>query len=255
MSFQQGLSGLNTMSKQLQVIGNNIANANTFGAKVGRAEFADMYAVSLGGNPASKIGIGVTLADVAQQFTQGQISSTDSPLDVAINGNGFFQMTDGVNPPLYTRDGQFKVDRDGFLSNSGGLRLMGYMADANGVALPGASVPLQLPTIGIAPSATTTSNLEINLDARAAVRAPAAPPLMDFTDTQTFNNATSLTAYDARGQAIALTYYFQKSADSQWNVFATANGSSVLGTNADPQPIVALEFEPDGSALVLVDIP
>ena len=262
MSFQQGLSGLNATSKQLQVIGNNIANANTIGSKVARAEFADMYAVSLGGSAASKIGIGVTLADVAQQFTQGQITSTDNPMDVAINGNGFFQVTDGSGqPPSYTRDGQFKVDREGFIANNAGLRLMGYMADANGVALPGAAVPLQLPTVGIAPSASTRVDLEINLDARQTVTAPATLPAIDFADTQTFNNATSLTVYDARGQAIPLTYYFQKSADSTWNVFATANGTTVAGTDADPQPVTTLTFAPDGSSLtdpvgdILLDIP
>jgi len=106
MSFQQGLSGLNATAKSLEVIGNNIANASTYGAKAARAEFADVYAAALNGGGASPIGIGVGLAAVSQQFTQGNVTTTDSPMDLAINGSGFFQVTDGNNPVTYTRNGE-----------------------------------------------------------------------------------------------------------------------------------------------------
>ena len=105
MSFQQGLSGLNATSKNLQVIGNNIANANTYGSKAARAEFSDMYASALNGAGVNNIGIGTNLATVAQQFTQGTIKSTDNPMDLAINGTGFFQVTDGKSPISYSRNG------------------------------------------------------------------------------------------------------------------------------------------------------
>src|SRR6187431_2462306 len=110
MSFQQGISGLNAASKNLEVIGNNIANANTYGAKVSRAEFSDMYANALsgGGGGGSNIGIGVNLSTVAQQFTQGNISTTGNAMDLSINGAGFFQVTDGASPTQYSRNGQFK---------------------------------------------------------------------------------------------------------------------------------------------------
>src|SRR5512139_960452 len=104
MSFQQGLSGLNATSKNLEVIGNNIANANTYGAKSSRAEFADMYANSMSGAGTNNIGIGVTLASVSQQFTQGNIVTTENPMDLSINGAGFFQITDGKNPVSYSRN-------------------------------------------------------------------------------------------------------------------------------------------------------
>ncbi|MBL8348001.1 MAG: flagellar hook-basal body complex protein, partial [Rubrivivax sp.] len=122
MSFQQGLSGLNATSKNLSVIGNNIANANTFGAKVARAEFSDMYAIALNGVNSNGIGIGTNLASVAQQFTQGNLRTTENPMDLAINGSGFFQLTDGLSPPSYSRNGQFKIDRDGYIVNNTGLR-------------------------------------------------------------------------------------------------------------------------------------
>ena len=133
MGFQQGLSGLNATSKNLEVIGNNIANSNTYGAKASRAEFSDMYASAMNGAGANSIGIGVSLSSVAQQFTQGNIASSQNPLDLAINGAGFFQVTDGKNPTMYTRNGQFKVDREGYIVNNETLRLVGYPADATGV--------------------------------------------------------------------------------------------------------------------------
>lgn len=249
MSFQQGLSGLNATNKFLEVIGNNIANANTFGSKVSRAEFGDMYAASLSGAGANNIGIGVNLQAVTQQFTQGNITTTDSPMDLAINGGGFFQLTDERNPITYSRNGQFQVDRDGYIANSTGLKLMGYQADANGVILPGASVPLKLPTAGIAPEATTRVEMELNLDSRKAVTVQATGPAIDFVDPTSFNNATSLTVYDAKGQDIALTYYFQKSATDVWNVYATANGNSVGGTNAAPTPVTTITFASDGATI------
>jgi len=248
MSFQQGLSGLNATSKNLEVIGNNIANANTFGAKVSRAEFSDVYAASLNGAGTNPVGIGTNLAAVSQQFTQGNIKTTENPMDLAINGAGFFQVTDGKSPITYSRNGQFKLDREGYLVNNSGQQLMGYAANGQGVIQPGLAVPLRLPTDGVAPSATTQIDFEMNLDARRGATAPAAAPLIDFNDADTYNNATSLTVYDAKGQEVALTYYFQKSATDTWNVFATANGTPVAGTPADPQPVTTLTFASDGSA-------
>jgi flagellar hook protein FlgE len=248
MSFQQGLSGLNASSKNLEVIGNNIANANTFGSKVARAEFADVYAAALNGAGTNTIGIGTRLASVAQQFTQGSITTTENPMDLAINGAGFFQVTDGRSPATFSRNGQFRVDRDGYIVNANQQRLIGYAADDRGVIQPGQSVPLQLPTAGVAPSASTEVAVEMNLDSRLAVTAPSAGDPIDFNDSDTYNNATSLTVYDLQGQQVALTYYFQKSAADSWNVFATANGQPLLDGGGNLAPITTITFPLDGSA-------
>ncbi len=248
MSFQQGLSGLNASSKNLEVIGNNIANANTFGAKVSRAEFSDVYAAALNGSGVNTIGIGTTMTQVSQQFTQGNVSTTDNPMDLAINGQGFFQVSDGKSPVTYTRNGQFKIDREGFIVNSRGEKLQGYMADGQGVIQPGQAVALQLPTGGIAPKQTSTASMEINLDSRAATTLPAAGPQLVLNDATTYNNATSATVYDAKGQDIALSFYFQKAGNDQWNVYVTANGDSLAGTNAAPLPVTTVNFASDGSA-------
>jgi flagellar hook protein FlgE len=248
MSFQQGLSGLNASSKNLQVIGNNIANANTFGAKVARAEFSDMYALALNGAGSNGIGIGTNLAAVAQQFTQGNIRTTENPMDLAINGSGFFQLTDGASPTVYSRNGQFKLDRDGYVVNNSGLRLMGYGADALGNIQPGQAVALQLPTAGVAPQPTTQIDMEMNLDARMGVTQPAAAPLIDFNDADTYNSATSLAVYDVLGNPVSVTYFFQKTGDGTWDVYATANGATVAGTAAAPAPVASITFPADGSA-------
>jgi flagellar hook protein FlgE len=254
MSFQQGLSGLNASSKNLSVIGNNIANANTFGAKASRAEFADMYAAALNGAGTNNVGIGVNLGAVSQQFTQGAITTTDNPMDLAINGAGFFQTTDGKNPPVYTRNGQFKVDRDGYVVNNTQLRLMGYQANEAGVIQSGGRpVALKLNTTGVPPIATDAITIKLNLDSRLKATGKEAAPGIDFADANTYNNATSLTVYDVRGQDVALGLYFQKSdaaaatpGQISWNVFATANGVPVGGTPA--VPVTTLVYPADGSA-------
>jgi flagellar hook protein FlgE len=245
MGFQQGLSGLNATSKSLEVIGNNIANANTYGAKSSRAEFADAYAAALSGGGANQVGIGTQLAAVAQQFTQGNITTTDNSMDLAINGSGFFQVANGATT-LYTRNGQFKVDKTGYIVNDQGYQLKGYPADASGVIQPGQASAMQLPSAGIKPNATSNIELEMNLDSRGKTTVPATGTI-DITDPSTYNNATSLTVYDDKGQDVALTYYFQKSADDKWNVYATANGTSVAVDGAgDPSPVTQIEFPSGG---------
>ena len=251
MSFQQGLSGLNAASKNLEVIGNNVANASTFGAKTSRAEFSDMYAAALNGSGVTNIGIGVNLAAVAQQFTQGNVTATGNPMDIAIKGGGFFQLTDGVNPPVYSRNGQFKIDKDGYIVNNEKLRLIGYPADAMGAIQAGNAGPLMLPTAGVAPNPTSRMLVEMNLDSREAVTLPASGPAIDFADDSTYNNVTAVTAYDAKGQDVVVTYYFQKTGNDSWNVYATANGSTVAddgGTPPHPVPVTTLSFPPNGGA-------
>ena len=251
MSFQQGLSGLTASARNLEVIGNNVANASTVGAKVARAEFADVYARAISGG-SSLIGLGVSQTAVTQQFSQGSFQSTDNPLDMAINGGGFFQLKDSGGALSYTRNGQFKVDRDGLITNVQGAKLMGYPANSQGVLVTGQAQPLTLPTAGTKPSITVNVNLELNLDARATTRLdPLVTPVISFSDSKSYNNATSLNVYDSKGQEVALTFYFQKSGDDGWSVYASANGTPVNPDGAgNPQAIGVLNFPADGSAPV-----
>ena len=255
MSFQQGVSGLTASARNLEVIGNNVANASTVGAKVARAEFADVYARAISGG-ASSIGLGVSQTAVTQQFSQGSFKSTDGPLDMAINGGGFFQLKDLSGNSQYTRNGQFKVDKDGFIVNNSQQKLMGYAADGTGQIQPGLAVPLQLPTAGISPKQTSSISMELNLDSTKPITLPATvPPNIDFENADTYNNATSLTVYDGKGQPVALTFYYQRATTfsevdgtvDTWNVYVTANGTALAGTNDAPEATSTITFSRDGS--------
>ena len=248
MSFQQGLSGLNAASQQLDVIGNNIANAGTVGFKSSQAQFADVYANSLNGASANAVGIGVRVVDIAQQFTQGNISSSTNPLDIAINGNGFFRMTTN-GAVTYTRNGQFQLDKNGYLVNSQGAQLTGYSANSSGVLSTGAAAPININTADLAPNQTTTVNAIMNFDSTQNVPGTqlpvATPPVItptqfDPTNATTYNSSTSTTVYDSLGNAHVVQTYYVKVDPTQipastaplvtpasaWTVYATVDGNS-----------------------------
>jgi flagellar hook protein FlgE len=224
MSFQQGLSGLNIAAKNLDAIGNNIANASTVGYKSARAEFADVFAASLAGGGGTQVGIGAKVAAVRQQFTQGNIATTSNPLDVAINGSGFFRLsTNGTIS--YSRNGQFALDKDGYMVASNGARLTGYPADVNGQIVASTPIDLQVSLANIAPRATTTASLALNLDSRAT--APTAA--FNLANPSSYNSSTAMTVYDSQGNSHTLTTYYVKTASNTWNVYGAADGAILNG--------------------------
>ncbi|VWC18475.1 flagellar hook protein FlgE [Burkholderia seminalis] len=229
MGYQQGLSGLAGASNALDVIGNNIANANTVGFKSSTAQFADMYANSVATSVNTQIGIGTSLNAVQQQFGQGTINTTNSSLDVAINGNGFFQMSNnGVT--TYSRDGTFQRDKNGFIVDSQGRNLMGYAANAGGVINTAQTVALQAPTTNIAPTATTKITGQFNLNSQD--KTPTKTPF-DPTDNTTYNYSTSIQVYDSLGGSQAVNMYFVKSSAGTWEAYAGVQGAATatdLGT-------------------------
>ncbi|PLZ00660.1 flagellar hook protein FlgE [Burkholderia sp. WAC0059] len=165
MGYEQGLSGLAAASNDLDVVGNNIANSDTYGFKGSTAIFADMYASSVATAVNDQVGIGTQLAEVQQDFSQGTIDTTDQALDIAINGSGFFQMSNNGST-TYTRNGVFQLNDDGYIVNAEGDELMGYAANADGVVNTAETVPLTIPTSNIAPQVTSTVNAGLNLDAQ-----------------------------------------------------------------------------------------
>jgi flagellar hook protein FlgE len=241
MGFQQGLSGLDGATSQLDAIGNNIANANTVGFKASTAEFSDVYAASLNGSGASQTGIGTKLSAIAQQFSQGNITASNSPLDMAINGQGFFRMSQN-GTISYTRDGQFQLDKNGNLVNAQGLQLTGYQASSSGNIVAATPVPLTIPTANLSPSATSTATVGLNLDSSSTV--PTAGTF-NPSDPTSFNNSTSMTVYDSLGNSHVVTMYFalasasttppalaSTTASSTWNTYLTVDGTAVPGTPA-----------------------
>ncbi|EON92340.1 flagellar hook protein FlgE [Marinobacter lipolyticus SM19] len=167
MAFNTGLSGLRAASVDLDVTGNNIANASTVGFKSSSAQFGDLYAsgfLSSGTNP---VGDGVRVQDVKQSFGQGNISFTDNGLDMAINGDGFFVLNNG-GEIRYSRAGQFGIDKDGFVTNNQNMRVQGFTADDDG-NLSGIRGDLQVETDNLAPRRTTNLSSDLNLDSRQSV--------------------------------------------------------------------------------------
>jgi flagellar hook protein FlgE len=235
MSFQTGLAGLNASSRTLDIIGDNIANANTTGMKSGRVEFGNLVANSLGvGGGGTQGGIGVAVAAVAQQFTQGNITTTGNSLDVAVNGSGFFLLTQTDGSTAYTRDGSFKLDKDGYIKTNTGANVMGYETDIAGTPTSITPRNLKLPTSApIAANVTKNIVAEFNLDARAAVAASVTPA----TPRTTYG--TSMTVYDSQGSTVPVSLYFERTAATttdNWNVYDMATGGASLFTlsfNAD----------------------
>ncbi len=179
MAFNTGLSGLRASSVDLDVTGNNIANASTVGFKSSKAQFGDLYAsgfLSSGTNP---IGDGVRVQDVKQSFSQGNISFTDNGLDLAINGDGFFVLNNG-GEVRYSRAGQFGIDKDGFVTNNQNMRVQGFVADDDG-NLSGIRGDLQVETDNLAPRRTTSLRSDLNLDSRETVLERRVADMGDFT--------------------------------------------------------------------------
>ncbi|MBN8440761.1 MAG: flagellar hook protein FlgE [Thauera sp.] len=243
MSFQQGLSGLNSSSKALDVISNNVANTSTVGFKQGTAQFADVYAASLTGSVSNlQVGLGSTVNAVRQAFSQGNLTSTNNPLDMAINGNGFFVVERLDGSSAYSRNGQFDIDKDGYIVTTVGERLMGYQStDAAGIPTSGGTpVALNIPQGGIEPRATGAIDgvhVSANLDSREPSPADGTPPYptLDINNPSTYNSTTSLKVFDSLGNDHTLTLYFVKSPSSapanSWVAYGSLDGEVPSATN------------------------
>src|SRR5438093_3317015 len=157
------VSGLNANGTNLTIIGNNIANTGTVGFKSSRANFADIVNASLGGASGStSSGIGVFLSGIQSNFTQGSLQTTNNSLDMAVDGNGFFQVKSTSGGFFYTRAGQFNVNKDGDVVNPDGLKLQGFQADALGV-ITGTIDTINLSTTTSPPNATANMSISANL--------------------------------------------------------------------------------------------
>ena len=236
MAFRVAISGLRAAQNDLNVIGNNIANVNTTGFKGSRAEFQDVFAVSNTGGSGNNVGQGVNTGRVAQQFAQGNISFTDNGLDLAVSGQGFFILDDGGSQ-VYSREGAFGLDRDGFVVNANDQTLRAFTVDAAG-GITGALGPLQINTANTTPNATTQIIMGTNLDSQSTV--PATAPF-DPADNTSYNNSTATTIFDSLGGSHLMQIYFVKdAAPNTWDTYTLVNGTQVGGPDT-------LTFNTDGS--------
>lgn len=224
MAFGIALSGLAASQTNLDVTANNISNSETTGFKESRTEFAELFSSSLQGVSSLQSGNGVRTSRVAQQFTQGNLSTTSNSLDLAINGSGFFAVSD--NGELqYTRAGAFSTDENGYVVNSSGDRLQVYPALDNGQFNTSTLSDLRLNSSQSAPNASTSVEMSYNLPANAE---QPTSTTFDPSDANSYNNATSVTIYDSLGAAHTATMYYAKTANAnEWQVYQYVDGTPV----------------------------
>jgi flagellar hook protein FlgE len=275
MAFNIGLSGLRAATSDLNVTGNNIANAGTAGFKQSRAEFSDVYAASVNGSGKNAQGSGVLLSNVSQLFNQGNINYTQNSLDLAINGNGFFQ-TSNNGEVSYTRAGYFGTDREGFMVNNFGYKLQGYAVDGNGNLQNGVISDLRIETASQAPRATSTLNQTFNLNSTntvptswqaaydASIAAAAPPPAVptqlqidaakgvanatfDPADPTTYNSSTSTNVYDTQGNAHVMTQYFVKTDANQWQMNVLIDGRNPATPTSTTPYSMGVTFSSSGT--------
>ncbi|MHB1272067.1 MAG: flagellar hook protein FlgE [Rhodanobacter sp.] len=226
MALNTALSGINAAQSDLNVISNNISNANTTGFKGSRAEFADIFAVTGLNLNSTATGSGTRMADVAQQFAQGDIATTGNSLDLAISGNGFFTINNG-NGIGYTRAGNFQTDADNNVVTPSGAKLQVYPPNGIGGFDTSTLTPLQLVSAQSNATATSLVTMTSNLPASAAV--PANP--FSTTDATSYNAATPVTVFDSQGGTHQGTVYYVKTATNAWNANLYVDGISA-GTQA-----------------------
>ena len=216
MAFSQAVSGLNAAATNLDVIGNNIANSATSGFKSGSVSFADMFA-------GSQVGLGVKVSGITQNFKGGTTTGTSRALDVAITGNGFFRMQDKDGGIFYTRNGQFKLDENRYLTNMQGLQLTGYPAAGTPPTIQqGANpVPLSIPEGMMNAKASSSGSMVANLKSTHKV---PENKTFDPTKQDSYNYVNTITAYDSLGNAHNINAYFVKTDDNKWQVY-TQDGS------------------------------
>lgn len=246
MGFAQGVSGLNAASQALDVIGNNISNSQTVGFKSGSASFADIFA-------GSRIGLGVKVAGINQNFSDGTIASSGNSLDMALQGNGFFRMQDDAGSVYYSRNGQFQKDKDGYIVNNQGMFLTGYQATGTPPKIQqGSDVgPIRIPSDGMPASASTSGKITGNLcsEDKAIVDDAGNPIAFDPTKDDTYNFKSQVSAYDSLGNKHTINLYYQKTGPNEWKVYS-CDATSPLGGDANnlaAYKTVDLKFDASGN--------
>ena len=231
MGFQQGLAGLHVAAKSLEVIGNNIANTSVAGFKASVVQFGDLYSQSLTGASGAgvQVGLGSLVQSVSQQFSQGNITNTNNPMDIAIQGPGFFRLDDnGVI--TFSRNGQFHIEKDGSLTNASGDKVTGYSASSTGNINQTAPAVILIPPSPITPNTTTTMKLDVNLNSAAKMVDPA---VFDAANPATYTNSTSGTVFDSIGGQHTVTMYFLKEGSTNSTVAAAPTSYAANITAGD----------------------
>lgn len=222
-----GRSGISSHGSAIAVVGDNISNSSTIGYKSSRAEFEDIIA---GGNTSGKtIGSGSSLAAVSTIFEQGTLEFTGRPLDMAVDGNGFFVVAQD-SQRFYTRAGNFKVDSAGYIVNQNDLAVLGFPANGSG-----ALEPININAVEQTSVATTEVSVAGNVDANADTVAynsipstagtPPTTTYSDLNDVAAFS--TVVDVFDSLGQNHTVTFFYFHTGANQYTVRGYVNNEEV----------------------------
>ena len=251
-SLYTGISGLTVYGNALSVIGNNIANINTVGFKTARVSFADLYSMALTNSAVGQleVGRGVRMSSIDQLFTQGSMETTGSATDMAIQGDGFFIISDGTGS-YYSRAGNFVFDKDGRLVNPEGYTVQGWTLNPATGLPAGALGDLTFTTTAVPASATQNTTVAVNIDSNSTANPGGAAfdPTSTTTAGNTSNYSTSYAVYDSLGNAHMTTVYFRKTALNAWSWYACVDGGEITGGTAGQLEIEAqgtLTFDTSG---------
>ncbi|MGO9260758.1 MAG: flagellar hook protein FlgE [Bryobacteraceae bacterium] len=242
-SFSTALSGLNANSTAIDVVGNNLANLNTTGFKTSQVEFQSLVTQSLGaGLGETQVGFGTGEPLTTMEFTQGAVQTSGGAMDAAIQGDGFFVVNDSSGNSLYTRAGNFEVDKSGNLMTDTGDYVQGWTTTnptTGAVSTNGPISNIVVPVGSLSPPVpTTTLSVGLNLNSSATV--------YSATDTSS-DFSTPMTVYDSLGTSHVLTLDFQKTGSNTWNYNVTIPGADVGSTDTSVSVATgSLTFDSDG---------
>ena len=244
-----GQGGLNTSGMGISVVGDNIANSNTVGFKAGRAHFDDLLSdFVVGAAGANQLGRGETLQRIEKMFAQGSFQSTGVPTDLAISGNGFFVMSGtqaGKSQNMYTRNGSFRFDDEGFFVSQTGNRVQGFNADDDGTMKSLVEDIQIFPGRLLQPQATDSVEIRGNFRPDDALVGP-----FDVNDTEgTSTFRTSILTYDSMGNGHELTVFGTRAANNEWELNAVVDGGDIDGGVPGQKqvfPLGSLFFTQDG---------
>nr|NJM04469.1 flagellar hook-basal body complex protein [Desulfobacula sp.] len=223
-SLYTGTSGLGNTSKALQVTSNNISNINTVAFKKGSTTFADTLYQTVGTQAgAAQVGLGMSVGNVTQDFSDGSLETTSNATDLAIGGDGFFIVSQaGSDETFYTRAGNFSFDETGALVNSEGYILQGWNVDDEGDAV-GAVTDLVLTAFTSSPEETEEMTIIANLDSDADSKASVLSNIYEYEDgetttvlSDTYEYQTVVTVYDSLGSAHEIAVYYDKKSGTEW---------------------------------------
>ena len=234
-AMYSGISGLSANGEAMGVVGDNIANLNTTGFKYSAVHFEDLMAqtISTGSGP-SQVGRGTRIAEITPVWSQGSLETSADDLDVAVTGTGFFIVKDSnSSATYYTRDGNFSLDKDGYLINAHSYRVQGKEIDATTGTPSGADTDIVISQNYAAPKVTENTEVVLNLNANASVGDAYS---------------TAETIYDSQGNAHSLNLIFTKTAANTWTPSATLDGTyAVTITDHGAATTTDLTFNSSGT--------